>query len=135
MGARLVNIKANPENGEQVRPIIEQTGKGDLLCYENSSGRWFRSSQDFVNDVIKMMNDRSEKNEENLICLNDLLDSLGLYSISKYYEYGWRLNRLPFASKFLKTRMFENGFQGMNEPVFVITSIIPVMKDYYKEEI
>ena len=135
MGARLVSITAKPENGGRVRPIIEQTGKGDLLCYESTSGRWFRSSEEFVKNEIKKLNDSCENKDVNIIGVDELFSALKLYSISKYMEYGWRLNTLPFKAKIFETKLYQNGYQDMSEPVLCIYSTIPAVRNYYKEEV
>lgn len=133
MGARLMSIKAAPENGEQVRPIIEQTGKGDLLCHESTSGRWFRSSLPFVKKELEWLNKKCENKEYDTIGLDELFRALGLYSVSQFMVYGWRLNDLPFRTELFDSKMHENGYLGMNEPVLVIQATRPAIKDYYKE--
>lgn len=135
MGARLVSIMAKPEKGDKVRPIIEQTGQGELLCYESVSGRWFRSSQESVETAIHTLNQKCENPEYNTIGMDELFDALKLYLISKYIDYGWRLNTIPFRSPLFKTKLYQNGFHDMDEPVLCIYSIIAAVKDYYKEEV
>ena len=135
MGARLVSIKAKPENGGSVRPIIEQTGKGDLLCYESNSGRWFRSSEEFVKKVIDQLNKESLFDDYDTISMDELFIGLKLYLNSAYYDYGWKLNKLPFREEIFKLKLYNDGFHGMDEPVLCISSTTPAVKDYYKEEV
>lgn len=39
---------------------VEQTGNGDLLCYDHFTGRYFRSSEDAVREAICSWNDERE---------------------------------------------------------------------------
>lgn len=135
MGARLVSIKAKPENGGRVRPIIEQTGKGELLCYESTSGRWFRSSEEFVKKELEWLNKKCEDEEYDTIGVDELFRGLKLYSVSQYFSYGWRLDTAPFRTQIFKYKLYLNGYLDMEEPVLYIYSTIPAVKDYYKEEV
>lgn len=135
MGARLVSIMAKPEKGDKVRPIIEQTGNGELLCYESTSGRWFRSSEESVKNELEWLNKKCEDNEYDTIGVDELFRSLKLYSINQYCNYGWRLNTAPFRSPIFKYKLYLNGYLDMEEPVLCIYTIIPAVKDYYKEEV
>ena len=88
------------------RPSIEDTGKGDLLCFENWGGRLFRSNEDSVRKAVdKFVNDyttgcrRSEEDPAHVYTevynFNDLYQLLGIlpttfgeafgYTTSEYY--------------------------------------------------
>lgn len=83
----------NPQMEEKISyyckagPSVEETERGDLLCFEEYSGRWFRSSEVAVNQAIEKMN-RSIKECES-VCLNDLYFRLGITQTKFGYDHGW----------------------------------------------
>ena len=68
-------------------PSFEETGYGDLLCFEGYSGRWFRSSLSAVKDAINRFNDRWAEGE--YLSLNDFYHELGIADTHFGHEYGW----------------------------------------------
>lgn len=68
-------------------PSVEETGRGDLLCYEGYSGRWFRSSEEAVRRAINTLNDRFEAGE--YLALNDFYELLGIETTHFGHQYGW----------------------------------------------
>jgi hypothetical protein len=71
-------------------PSVEETGRGDLLCYEAYSGRWFRSCQVAVDRAIRELNDAFEAGE--YLCLNDFYERLGLETTHFGHQFGWPAN-------------------------------------------
>ena len=71
-------------------PSVEETGRGDLLCYEGYSGRWFRSSEVAVQKAINELNDAFEAGE--YLCLNDFYERLGIETTHFGAQYGWAAN-------------------------------------------
>lgn len=68
-------------------PSVEETGRGDLLCYEGYSGRWFRSDEVAVNEGIKRFNSRWKSGE--YLGLNDLYHEFGIARTHFGNQYGW----------------------------------------------
>lgn len=67
--------------------VAEETGKGDLLCFEGYSGRWFRSSKQAVQEAMRELQKCIEECE--YVSFNDLYDLLGLEKTHFGEEYGW----------------------------------------------
>lgn len=66
------------------------TGKGDVLCYDMYSGRYFKSEMDEINAIINELNYKLM--QDNLLALNDFYDALGLQPIATGYEHGWNID-------------------------------------------
>ena len=79
-------IENNPVSKNEV--II--TEKGNTLCYEHMSGRYFKSDIDKINKAINEINRRI--NQELYVSLNDLYDELGLEGTALGNELGWNSN-------------------------------------------
>ncbi len=63
------------------------TGKGDSLCYDPLSGRYFNSSRNHIDRVVNEMNKRMI--DDMYVSLNDFYDELGLDHIDLGYDLGW----------------------------------------------
>ncbi len=121
--ARLIPIRAKPKID---RPIIELTGKGRLLCYEKCGGRWFRSHQYAVTCDISNFDELYYEAEA--VSLADLHDCLGITATSRDHDYIW--SRLDYGDSLLvETKLMEDGFMGMDEPVLVINPVVLPVKD------
>ena len=89
-------LERTPVNEKQV--II--TGKGDMLCFDECSGRYFKGN---IEDIRKAEN----KLNKDLICdmwvsLNDLYDELGLDTVKIGDDIGWTIDnnvQFDFTSK------------------------------------
>lgn len=75
-----------PEN--QCNVIL--TGKGDVLCYDMYSGRYFKSEMDEINAILNELNYKLM--QDNLLALNDFYDALGLQPIVTGYDHGWNVD-------------------------------------------
>lgn len=79
-------LEKNPvENCEVVL-----TDKGDTLCYDTLSGRYFSSNMDKLNRSVNEIN-RMMIND-GYVSLNDFYDEIGLEPTTLGYELGWRLD-------------------------------------------
>lgn len=77
------NIEKNPLNEDEV--II--TKNGNHLCYDITSGRYFRSDINKIKQVINELNERLH--QEQFISQNELFTELGLEPVGGGYELGW----------------------------------------------
>lgn len=66
------------------------TGKGDVLCYDMYSGRYFKSEMDEINGILNELNYKLM--QDNLLALNDFYDALGLQPIITGYDHGWNVD-------------------------------------------
>lgn len=69
------------------KQTIEETGNGDLLCFEGYSGRIFRSSKEAVDEAIQKLDDMFL--EEKYCCFNDFYRFLGIEQTHFGHQYGW----------------------------------------------
>lgn len=76
-------IKKNPVSKNEV--VI--TEKGNTLCYDHMSGRYFKSDIDKINKAVNKINEQIL--HEYYASLNDLYSELGLYTISLGDKLGW----------------------------------------------
>lgn len=124
--AKLIPVKTRHDiYGE--KPIIELTGLGNQLCYEESAGRWFRSSQECVKKDLILFQEMYK--QESYVSEADLHDCLGIRTITKDFDYGWSV-WIHDNIKLIETEFVPNGFKGMDESVLVIKPTIPPVKDY-----
>lgn len=77
------HIEKNPVSKNEV--II--TEKGNTLCYDYLSGRYFKSDMDKINKAVNKVNERLL--HEFYVSLNDLYDELGLNTTGLGDELGW----------------------------------------------
>jgi hypothetical protein len=66
------------------------TGKGDTLCYDSYSGRYFKSDIEIIRQKRNDLNEILLK--DGFISLNDLYYELGLENIKMGTELGWNIN-------------------------------------------
>lgn len=101
---------------------VEETGNGDILCYESYSGRWFRSSKKAVERAERALNRRFKAGKGEYVCLNDFYTLLGLAESHFGFEFGWAANKDYYDGDIL----FENAimpagsFMNIPEEVLVI---------------
>lgn len=69
---------------------VEETGNGDLLCFEGYSGRWFRSSFEAVKEGIAEFSCRFMAGE--YLSLNDLYECLDIEKTHFGNQWGWPAN-------------------------------------------
>ena len=76
-------VEKNPVSKNNV--II--TDKGNTLCYDHMSGRYFKSDIDKINKAVNVINNRIL--HDFYASLNDLYSELGLYTVSLGDKLGW----------------------------------------------
>lgn len=81
---------------------IFSTGNGDTLCYDPLSGRYFRSSVEWVRKAEAAINQELAQQIE--VTVNDFYDLLGLPTTQAGAYFGWNLEtasvpRIVFASQ------------------------------------
>lgn len=80
-------IEQNPVSKNEI--II--TDKGDTLCYEPLSGRYFKSDIDKIKKAINEINRRLLF--DNYISLNDFYDAIGLSETKMGDDLGWNVQQ------------------------------------------
>lgn len=114
-------IANNPPNDQTV--II--TNRGETLCYDVISGRYFRT------DIDKLKRVENELNgimiHEGYVSLNDLYYEMGLEGISIGSELGWNLDNGKIDLYFTSQLAVDN------QPCLVINYRIEPKGNYYKQ--
>lgn len=113
-------IKRNPVNEQTI--II--TNKGDTLCYDVISGRYFKTDIDKIKRIENELN--CTMIHDGYISLNDFYYEMGLESISVGDELGWNIDSgkvdLYFTSQLTPD----------NTPCLVINYRVQPKNNYYK---
>ena len=65
-------------------------GKGDTLCYDMFSGRYFKSEVSKIQKVVNEINYRLT--HENIISANEFYIELGMSPVDMGYEHGWNID-------------------------------------------
>lgn len=101
---------------------VEETGNGDILCYESYSGRWFRSSKKAVERAERALNRRFDAGAGEYVCLNDFYTLLGLAESHFGFEFGWAANKDYYDGdiRFENAIMPAGSFMNIPEEVLVI---------------
>jgi hypothetical protein len=77
------------------------TGKGEVLCYDSLSGRYFKSDIEKIRRSINKLN--RDLLSENFMSLNELYSELGLSNIALGYDIGWTVDhgliKVSFSSQ------------------------------------
>lgn len=113
-------IEKNPVSCREV--II--TEKGNTLCYDAVSGRYFKSDRDKINKIINELNRRMR--DEMYISLNEFYYEIGLKGISLGDQLGWNINKGYIEPSF--------SYQGAEDgtPCLVIEYLVEPQYDYHK---
>lgn len=90
------HMKQNPVQNTEV--IV--TGSGDTLCYDDYTGRYFKSSKDKLIRIENELNRRMR--DEITITLNDFYYEVGLPEVERGNDFGWDIDKeyvhLAFSS-------------------------------------
>lgn len=81
-------IKDREESG---KPIITCLGKDEYLCYDELSGRYFKSDIDRIKKVVNDMNYKLLN--DNILSLNEFYFELGLKPVDAGYTQGWDISK------------------------------------------
>jgi len=94
------------------------TGKGETLCYDSMSGRYFKTD---IDKVKRIQNDLNRNlMSEGFISLNELYDELGLSNIRLGEDVGWNID------KSLIDISFSAQLTDTNDPCLVLNyTVIP----------
>jgi hypothetical protein len=68
-------------------PSVEETDRGDQLCFEAYSGRWFRSDKLAVDKAVAEFKKRFEDGD--YLCFNDLYQLLGIAETHFGFQVGY----------------------------------------------
>ena len=111
-------VKENPPKDNQ----IIFTGKGDTLCYDEYSGRYFKSDPEKIRRII------NDLNEQLISCmyinLNDFYRELGLSDIKLGDDFGWNIENGQIGVKFTSTLTEDD------QPVLVLSYDVDARTDY-----
>ena len=97
------HIANNPVSDED----IVDTGKGETLCYDAISGRYFRSDIDEIKRAINLLNHQLLYDEA--VSLNDLYDMLCLEPNKCGEDFGWNLNRCGLVEPSFSSQLTDKG--------------------------
>lgn len=89
------NMDANPVSKNQV--VI--TGKGDVLCYDVTSGRYFKSDRNSIESAVNKLN--KQLLNDMWMTLNEFYAEIGLAPTSIGNDLGWNVDNtidLEFSS-------------------------------------
>ena len=113
-------IEKNPLSQNEVI----MTEKGDTLCYDSLSGRYFKS------DIEKLKRAENELNHqllnEGTVTLNDLYYAIGLGDTKIGYDLGWD-TRHGLVDMSFSSQLAEDG-----TPCIVLDFTVPPVYDFYK---
>ena len=119
----------------------EDTGNGDLLCFDAFGGRWFYSSEDAVNMALFELNDEfmnetiQISNNGDVIrggyrCYNDLYQKWGISETCFGWTWGWAPNSDYYDGPILWSVRKVEGFQELDEPVLIIEPLTYPMEGW-----
>lgn len=111
-------IEQNPVSTREI--II--TDKGDTLCYDTISGRYFKSGKDKLERIVNELNRRMLN--EGYISLNEFYSEIGLPLITVGDELGWRTDR-GFVELYFSAQLTPD-----NEPCMVVGFDVAPKRDY-----
>ena len=96
------HLKENPVASKEV--II--TDNNEHLCYDEITGRYFKSSQNKIKEAQNVINDRLR--DEMWVSLNDLYYELGLPNVRVGDDLGWNVDD-GYLDIILSSRIAEDG--------------------------
>jgi hypothetical protein len=103
-------IKENPPSTNEV--IF--TGKGEILCYEPMTKRYFKSDHETLRRIMNDLND--ELFRSGFVSLNDMFWAIGIPTIKHYDGIGWDPTTTGLIRYYISTHLSEDG-----QPCLVIS--------------
>lgn len=103
---------------------IIMTGRGDDICYDALTGRYFKSDMDFLKKVENNIN-RKMRNE-NYISLNEFYTEIGLPTTKIGDNIGWNIDRGYIDLEF-SAMLTEDG-----QPCLVLDYSVEPTYDYWR---
>lgn len=82
------------------------TGKGETLCYDSLSGRYFKSDIEKIRKAVNEINRRMLS--ENSMTLNDFYDEIGLPTIGIGESVGWDIQK-GYIEPVFSSQLTEDG--------------------------
>lgn len=108
-------VEEKPKNDSQ----IIMTGKGNTLCYDSHSDRYFRSDIDKIRNAVLSLNERMINGNEMYISLNDFYDEIGLKHVDVGDRIGWRIDKGRIDVR------YSAQLTDDNEPCIVLDHLTP----------
>lgn len=112
-------IEANPVESQQI--VI--TEKGETLCYEPLSGRYFKSDINKIKRAVNEINSRMLS--DTYASLNDFYYELGLDDTKIGNQLGWRIDKCRLIEISFSSQLTSSG-----DPCLVIDFIDAPMYDF-----
>lgn len=126
-------VKRHPLKSESQ---IVVTGAGDVICFDEYSGRYFRSNPEYIRKVVNDLNMRLR--DEMQISLNDFYYEIGLRAVPIGDQLGWNVNEgsidVTFSSMLTQDiEGFDLTTMGLSEntPILVISYEAKPKYNYY----
>ena len=107
---------------------IEKTGNGDMLFYEEFSGRWFLSSLEAVMEAEEMLNDKYERGIG--VSLNDFYDLLRIRRSGLGFQFGWPTNFDYYDAPIMFANSMISGDEE-NEDFYIVEILTYPMDQWY----
>lgn len=104
---------------------VLDTGKGEVLCLDSVSGRYFKCNADFIRNRVNFLNNKLLS--EMWISLNELYSELNLPSIKIGEDIGWNINKDGLIEVNFSSQLTED-----DKPVLVLDYIVEPRWDYKK---
>lgn len=95
------------------------TGKGESMCLDDLSGRYFKSDRNRIDRAVNKLNQRMTSGMEMYISLNEFYDAIDIPRIPMGDELGWRVD------KGLIEIHYGAVLTTDNEPCMVISHLVP----------
>lgn len=110
------------ERTPAVNKEVVITAKGDTLCLDYVSGRYFKSDIDTIKKAVNELNRRMR--DEMYISLNDFYYEIGLASIGLGDELGWNIDK-GYIDPDFSSQLAEDG-----TPCLVISYLVEPRYDF-----
>lgn len=110
-------------NNPPVDTEVINTGKGDVLCFDAVSGRYFKCNADYIRSRVNVLNQRLLS--EMWISLNDLYYEIGLPTIKIGEDIGWNVNNDGLIELDFSSTLTED-----DRPVLVLDYYVEPRFDY-----